>query len=135
MTEFEHINILDRNLFSCQLTDVYSRIGPESPEQTRRITGEESQINDHIEKFFETVLDFVGFKQRAREAFCTREAFELQRNGVVSDDVLELLIARDILVASVLKRRSEYNMVEASFAQYLNPETLDWLRSNSNLLE
>ena len=112
---------------------------PNPPDQFAVITGEEHFIEEEKNNFFEAVLDYVGYDQKARESFAEILPMILHRydnHGQVrpTDDRVTLLIIRDRVVASVLERRNDANWVEAAFACYLKPEIVGKLRKGLRVI-
>ena len=106
---------------------------PNPPDKFVVITGEEHFIEGKKNNFFEAVLDYVGYDQRARESFAEILPMVLHRydnHGQVrpTDNRVTLLLIRDRMVASVIERRNDANWVEVAFACYLKPEIVGKLR-------
>jgi hypothetical protein len=92
-------------------------------------TGDTETVEKEINRFFSTVLDTLGFDQKATEAFAERDSFTLHRtdsegNPYPIDDRITLLIVRGRVVASILERRDDLNYVEVAGASYLTPDSV-----------
>lgn len=106
---------------------------PNPPDRFIVNTGEGGIIEKEKIRFFEELLDFLGYDQRARGAFAEIIPMMLHRydsSGQVrpTDDRITLLIIRDHITASVLERRNGLNWLEVAFASYLNPEVIQKLK-------
>lgn len=106
---------------------------PKPPDQFTVNTGEEHIIEEEKNRFFNAVLDYVGYDQRARECFAEIRPMVLHRydsHGQLrpTDDRITMLIMKDKITASVLERRNDANWIEVAFACYLTPEIVRKLR-------
>ena len=108
---------------------------PRPPDRFIVNTGEGQVIEEEKIRFFEAVLDFVGYDLSAKEAFAEILPMVLHRydsRGQVrpTDDSISLLIMKGRLAASLVERRNDFNYVEVSFACYLTPELVSQLRES-----
>lgn len=92
-------------------------------------TGDTETVENEINRFFDSVLDTLGFDDKARTAFVERDSFVLHRTDkhgsmLPTDNRITLLIARGVVVASILERRNDFNFIEVAGASYLTPESV-----------
>lgn len=97
---------------------------PNPPEVYTINTGEEVDIEERKDRFFDEVINFIGYDLRARRTFCEVQAKELG----TSNELANLLIVRDILVASVIARRDDLNFWQVASAHYLTEDIMTQLR-------
>jgi hypothetical protein len=82
-------------------------------------------VQERIDTFFQAILDFLGYDQRAKEAFCDVEvkilhAFDKSGSFQPIDDRITSLRVMGSTVATVLEQRNDRNYIEARFAHYLS---------------
>ena len=96
---------------------------------------------EHVQRFFDQVLDHVGLNDRARKAFTKRESYFMYwermegSNPVEVDDRANVLVVREHAVASAIEWRDQSNLTRVLFASYLSEELLERLRDRPELLE
>ncbi len=96
---------------------------------------------EHVQRFFDHVLDHVGLNDRARKAFTKRESYFMYRDRMEGDDPVEVddranvLVVREHAVASAIEWRDQSNLTRVLFASYLNEELLARLRDRPELLD
>jgi hypothetical protein len=106
---------------------------PQVPEIYTITTGFDDVIAERADQFFNSILNFLGYNQRARMAFTERKEYFLmeERLGQLiegEEKYIRLLIVKDFTAASVLSRRDELNRCQVASAHYLNPIIVQILR-------
>ncbi|OGM03764.1 hypothetical protein A2112_02240 [Candidatus Woesebacteria bacterium GWA1_42_12] len=106
---------------------------PKPPDGFVVNTGEGKTIEEVKNVFFDEILDFMGYNQKARVAFAEILPMELHRPDIsgqvrLPSGRITLLILRDHITASVLERSNDFGDIEVVFANYLDPEVIQKLR-------
>ena len=97
---------------------------PVVPDYFNITTGYDGLIAERAEEFFDSILDWLGFTERARRVFVERQPYHLQKVGSDApgeEQYVYLLVVGDVLAASVIVRRSDSNNCHVGFASYLTP--------------
>ncbi len=112
---------------------------PEVPAAISHITGYDSIILDITGRFFDSVLDWLGFDRDSAPVFCRQEYYLLRRSDQDQGSWIQekvtlfpgeeqyavLLIVNNAIAASVIVRRDDFNNCQAGFASYLSPEWVE----------
>ena len=88
-------------------------------------------------EFFDVVLDFLGYDERARRILADRQRYEFVRpagDGPPLEDAVHVLRVDDRVVATVYEVRTDGNLTQFLPAHHLTEELADQLRSNLALL-
>lgn len=107
------------------------RFLPNTPERVVVNTGEEGEVQATIDSFFDNILAFLGYDQKAAASFTRIEYLPLAHHGpfaYLTDDYVVRLVVQDVLAAMVMSRRNVSNFVEFSFAHFLCQSTVDRTR-------
>ncbi len=109
------------------------------PEPTAFI--DQYEAHEHVQGFFDRVLDHVGLNERARKAYTERKTYLMYwdrtegGDPVEVDDRANVLVVREHAVASAIEWRDQGNFTRVLFASYLNEELVARLRDRPELLE
>ena len=106
---------------------------PEVPEIYTVITGYDQQIAELANQFFDSILAFIGYNERAITAFTERHDFFLrryirERELPDEEQYLHTLLARGYTIASVLVTRDDGNACQVASTHYLTPDLVVKLR-------
>jgi hypothetical protein len=105
---------------------------PDVPPPVIVNTGNEDNSNQEVQKFFESILSYLGYDGRSAVCFAQEEDYGLTNFGpeepMRTDNKITLLIVQDILVASVIYRRSQFNLVQIVCAHYLSDQVIERVR-------
>lgn len=98
---------------------------PKTPDRLVFLPDDAVLIHRQKYRFFQNVWDFLGYNElRHRKAFvCTYSqqlTSAISNEPIQSNDRISSLIICDLCVATVYERRNDLNMVEVSFALYLD---------------
>lgn len=100
-------------------------------------TGDESGPRRIAEEFFDSILSFLEYDERAAACFTCREDRALTIFGpdqpIQTDDMIRMLVVKDILAASVIFRRDELNYVRVAYAHYLDLDVIKRIKWSSVL--
>lgn len=83
-----------------------------------------------MDDFFAEVLDYLGYNNpKAIQVFTAveprvLESPEFVHGTATTDDFMKMLVARDIIVASMIACRSRSNYTHCMFAHYLDTATI-----------
>ncbi|MCL5783998.1 MAG: hypothetical protein M1142_01420 [Patescibacteria group bacterium] len=105
---------------------------PIVPKPFKIITGEDETIQQITDNFFQNIIDTLGYKQAAADAFTEkiRQPLGIEKPSgfIPSDNWATYLRIRGYTVASVLELRDDLNYVEVLFAHYLTIQRIKNLR-------
>lgn len=106
---------------------------PKAPDQYTIITGEDTLIAEGANRFFDEILSFLRYNERAISAFTERQQWYLtiyqnQLPRLSEESYIRMLIVRDLVTASVLVVRNGNNWCQVSSAHYLTPNIIKRLR-------
>jgi hypothetical protein len=106
---------------------------PKVPELYTVTTGYDDLIENRANEFFNSILDYLQYNERAREVFVKIEGFHIVRHldttmFTGSDEYIRLLDVRDLRIASVMSTRDDFNYCQVASAHYLTPALIERLR-------
>ena len=105
---------------------------PTIPDPEIVITGGEECPNQIKDDFFASILSFLEYDENKAVHFTRREDRVLSVFDPVSpmqtNDWITMLIVQDVLVASVVYRRNDFNYVCVSYAHYLTERVIERTR-------